>query len=267
MDPTPEMLQYRDRNIDQVADVLAIYHNTLSSDGVPHVLALQPMFRNCKKKRMPIESKIEQVCGMDKVGFFDAVETYDLLVDRVKKRAGQAGFEVVDFTGIFDDVTGWVFTDWCHLTNGANYLMAKALVNEVKTRVFKLELLPSDRIESPPDSYFTDYARKAKVLVERSDDRPGPARPERLSDQRRAGCKACKQPRNRGRPGQGRPLVPIQDRLGGRSVRACVVEGPALGGRQIPGMIGSSWIRRRRTISISGRDLSTMPQRKLRPVT
>ncbi len=165
MDPTPEMLKYRDRNIDQVADVLAIYNCALQADGIPHVFALQPMFRNSKKKRMPIEMKIEQITGMDKVGFFDAVETYDMLVDRIKKRGHKAGFEVVDLTGIFDNVSEWVFTDWCHLTNGANFLLAKSLVNEVKTRVFGLELLPSDKITPPLDSYFTDYSKTAKVLV------------------------------------------------------------------------------------------------------
>jgi hypothetical protein len=72
LDPTPEMLAYRDRNIGQVADVLAIYHKTLETDGVPHVFALQPMFRNSKKKRTPMEQKIEEVTGMDKIGFFDS---------------------------------------------------------------------------------------------------------------------------------------------------------------------------------------------------
>jgi len=168
-DPTPEMIACRDRNIAQVADVHALYHKILETDGVPHVLALQPMFRNSKKKRTPMEQKIEQVTGMDKIGFYDAAETYDLLVDQIKKRDRKASLEVVDLTGIFDDVIGWVFTDWCHMTNGANYIIAKELVNQVKIRVFGLPLLRDDPLRPPLDSYMLDHAKDATVLV---DNRP-----------------------------------------------------------------------------------------------
>jgi hypothetical protein len=164
-DPTPEMIAYRDRNIAQVADILAIYHTVLETDGVPHVLALQPMFRNCRKKRTPMERRIEQVTGMQKIGFYDAAETYDLLVEKIRQRGKEVGLDVVDLTKIFDNANAWVFTDWCHMTNGANYLLAKALVNEVKTNVFNLPLLPDDPLKPPLDSYFVDYAKHAKVLV------------------------------------------------------------------------------------------------------
>jgi hypothetical protein len=165
-DPTPEMLAQQDKNIEQVADTLAIYDQTLETDGVPHVLALQPMFHNCKKERTPIEQRIEEMTGMEKIGFFDAVDTYEKLVGRCKERVAEEGSEVLDLTGIFDDVHAWVFTDWCHLTNGANYILAKALVNEIKTRVLGLPLLPDDKIKEPKDSYFTDYAKEAIVTVD-----------------------------------------------------------------------------------------------------
>ncbi|MBM3299445.1 MAG: discoidin domain-containing protein [Deltaproteobacteria bacterium] len=165
-DPTPEMLAYLDRNCDQVADVVAIFHNVLEADRVPHVFALQPMFRNSKKKRMPIEQKIESITGMEKIGFYYAKDTYELLVDKIKKRNKEIGLEVVDLTGLFDNVTEWVFTDWCHLTNGANHLVAKALVNEVKKRVFHLPLLQSDLILEPLDLYFKDYAKDSTVLLD-----------------------------------------------------------------------------------------------------
>jgi hypothetical protein len=164
-DATPEMLELRDRNIDQVADVLALYHAALETDGVPHVLAIQPMLRNCKKPRTPLEVEIERVTGMEKIGFYNAKETYDRLVERIKERADRSGFDVADLTDVFDNVESWVFTDWCHLTNGANYIVAKKLANEVKTEVFGLELLPGDRLEPPLDDYFRDYAKKAAVLV------------------------------------------------------------------------------------------------------
>ncbi len=164
-DPTPEMIAYRDRNIGQVADVMAIYHKTLETDRVPHVFAMQPMFRNSKKVRTPMEQRIEQVTGMQKIGFYDAAETYDVLVQKVKKRGEEIGFEVVDLTKIYDSVNDWVFTDWCHLTNGANFILAKELANQVKQKIFELPLLPDDALKTPYDSYFVDYAQKARVLL------------------------------------------------------------------------------------------------------
>ncbi len=164
-DATPEMIAYRDRNIDQVADVEAIFHKVLETDHVPHVLALQPMFRNCKKKRTPMEEKIEKVTGMEKIGFYDARQTYDVLVDKIKKRAREAGYDVLDLTKIYDNVTSWVFTDWCHLTNGANYIMAKKLATQVKNQVFGLTPEKDDLLATPKDTYFRDYSKNAKVLV------------------------------------------------------------------------------------------------------
>ncbi len=164
-DATPEMIAYRDSNIAQVADIAAIYHKVLETDRVPHVFALQPMFRNCKKKRTPMEEKIEQITGMQKIGFYDAAQTYDALVDKIKKRTREIGFEVADLTGFYDDVTEWVFTDWCHLTNGANYILAKELANRVKKEVFGLPLLAEDSIGKSKNTYFQDYAKNAKVLI------------------------------------------------------------------------------------------------------
>ncbi len=164
-DPTPEMMEYLRSNVRQVSDVMAIYHSALASDNVPHVFALQPMFRNCKKKRTPIEQEIEKITGMEKIGFYDARMTYNELVNQVKTRGKEINFEVVDLSTIFDKTHEWVFTDWCHLTNGANYVIAKALVNEVKQRIFGLSLKPSDKLLDPLDSYFADYAKEAKVTV------------------------------------------------------------------------------------------------------
>ncbi len=164
-DATPEMIAMRDKNIDQVADVMAIYHKSLESDRVPHVFALQPMFRNSKKPRDPIEREIERVTGMEKIGFYNAAQTYDVFVDKIKKRGQGIGFEIADLTGIYDNVHEWVFTDWCHLTNGANYIMAKALAKQVKTRIFNLPQGSNDALADPYDSYFKDYAGDAKLLV------------------------------------------------------------------------------------------------------
>ena len=165
-DATSEMIAYRDHNIRQVADIVAIYHETLKTDGVPHVFALQPMFRNSKKKRTPVEERVEAVTGMQKIGFYDAAQTYDVLVDQIKKRCREINFEVVDLTGIFDNVSEWVFTDWCHVTNGGNYILAKELVNQVKQRIFQLPLDKDDTLQNPLDSYFVDYAKNARILID-----------------------------------------------------------------------------------------------------
>jgi hypothetical protein len=168
-DPTPDMIEMRNRNIDQAADVMAIYHTALKTDRVPHVFALQPMLRNTKKPLTPMERKIKEMTGMEKIGFFYSDETYREFVSRVKKRGLDVDFQVVDLTGIYDSVSEWVFTDWCHLTNGANYLIAKALSAQVKEQVFGLTPDQYDTLQSPYDSYFTDYAAKANMLV---DDKP-----------------------------------------------------------------------------------------------
>jgi hypothetical protein len=164
-DPTPEMMECLRNNIGQVADVEAIYHKVLETDRVPHVLALQPMFRNCTKKRSPMEQSIEKITGMQKIGFYDAKDTYDALVKQVKKRCAEEGIEVIDLTGIFTPVTEWVWTDWCHLTNGANYIIARALWYNVKKQAFGLTVPSEGPFDGPLDSYFRDYAKEAKVLV------------------------------------------------------------------------------------------------------
>ena len=84
---------------------------------------------------------------------------------RLRKGRRKRNFEVVDLTQIFDSTHEWVFTDWCHVTNGANFVMAKALFNDVKQKIFGLPLTESNRLQSPPDSYFADYSKDAKVLV------------------------------------------------------------------------------------------------------
>ena len=71
------------------------------------------------------------------------------LVDQIKKRCREINFEVVDLTGIFDNVSEWVFTDWCHVTNGGNYILAKELVNQVKQRIFQLPLGKDDTLQNP----------------------------------------------------------------------------------------------------------------------
>ncbi len=72
---------------------------------------------------------------------------------------------MIDLTGIFTPVTEWVWTDWCHLTNGANYIIARSLCYDVKKQIFGLPVPPEGPFNAPLDAYFRDYAKEAKVLV------------------------------------------------------------------------------------------------------
>lgn len=164
-DPTPEMMEMLHRNIRQVADTEAIYHKVLETDHVPHVFAMQPMLKNCKKKLTPMEQQIFKLTGMEKIGFYYAKPTYEELVQQIRERCKEEGIDVIDLTGIFTPVTQWVWTDWCHLTNGANYIIARDLFFEVRKRVFDLPMPPGGPFNGPLDSYFIDYAKEAKVLV------------------------------------------------------------------------------------------------------
>ena len=52
------------------------------------------------------------------------------------------------------------------MTNGANFIIAKALVARIKKQVFGIPLKPFDELQEPYDSYFTDYSKNAKVSVD-----------------------------------------------------------------------------------------------------
>jgi hypothetical protein len=88
---------------------------------------------------------------------------YRLLVDSITSSAAQKGFILVDFSDYFDDVSEWVFTDWCHVTAGANYLIAKELANVVKELLLQKELSAGDRVGNR-ETYFWDLAASGKVL-------------------------------------------------------------------------------------------------------
>ncbi len=71
---------------------------------------------------------------------------------------------VADFSEYFDDASEWVFTDWCHLTAGANYLIAKELANLIKENLFNKTLTEADKIEGDKNSFFWNPAVIASVV-------------------------------------------------------------------------------------------------------
>ena len=157
-------------NVNAVVRVVDDYHTVLENDGVPHIIALQPMLYLSKKPRHEIEKKVEAL--EEHKQYFDLPTdwTYSYIVQRIRENA-QNRYTLMDFTGYFDDTPEWVFSDWCHLTAGANYLIAKEMANLIKEHFFKMPLSEGDKVESK-DSFFWDPALTAKVVYAPPPDNP-----------------------------------------------------------------------------------------------
>jgi hypothetical protein len=140
-------------NVAQVVKVVEDLHGVLQSDGIPHVFALQPWFYLSRKPLHEQEKAVAEARGYRHYYGIPSDKMYQLIVERIRQSADQQKYLVDDFSTYFDDVSEWVFTDWCHLTAGANYLMAKELANLVKERILGRSLTNGDRI-SEKDGYF-----------------------------------------------------------------------------------------------------------------
>ncbi|MBI5569499.1 MAG: discoidin domain-containing protein [Desulfomonile tiedjei] len=152
-----------DRNVATVVRVVENYHSMLENDGVPHIIAVQPWFYLSRKPLHEKEKIVAELKGQKDYGGVPSDKAYKLLIDRMVESAGRKGYFLVDFSEYFDDVSEWVFTDWCHLTSGANYLIAKELSNLVKERFFQKPLGPGDQIEDK-NGLFSDLATSAAVV-------------------------------------------------------------------------------------------------------
>jgi hypothetical protein len=161
-----------DRNVNTVVRVVENYHSSLENDEVPHLFALQPWLYLSKKKLTEQEKTLSALTGTRTYYGIPSDKMYQLLINRITGSARKKGYFVVDFSQYFDDVTEWVFTDWCHLTAGANYLVAKELANLVKSHFFKLPLTQGDLVDDK-NSFFWDFAASSKVAYA-----PPPASPE-----------------------------------------------------------------------------------------
>ena len=157
-------------NVNAVVRVVDDYHTVLENDGVPHIIALQPMLYLSKKPRHEIEKKVEALEEHKQYYDLPTDWTYSFLVQRIRENA-QNRYTLMDFTGYFDDTPEWVFSDWCHLTAGANYLIAKEIANIIKEHFFKMPLSEGDKVESK-DSFFWDPALTAKVVYAPPPDNP-----------------------------------------------------------------------------------------------
>ncbi len=156
----------RSRRIDEhvrtVVNVVENYHYALANDRVAHLFVLQPWLYAGKKEFHEREKKLLELDGRRYHYGLPSDGVYRHLIRRLTESANSRQYIMADFTRIFDDTSAWVFTDWCHLTEGANYIIARYLANAVRQYVFRQEVTATDGIANK-DSYFIDLAASATV--------------------------------------------------------------------------------------------------------
>ncbi len=163
-----DMSRMLDRNIDTVVRVVEDYSAAIQNDAIPHIIALQPWLYLSKKPLSAQEKAINDLPGFKQYYGVPSDKSYKLLVDKIVASAQRKNYFVADFSDYFDDVSEWVFLDWCHLTSGANFLLAKELTNLVKEHVFQRQLSSSDSTHDK-NSFFWDLAAASKVVYPTSD--------------------------------------------------------------------------------------------------
>ncbi|MFH0958190.1 MAG: discoidin domain-containing protein, partial [Pseudomonadota bacterium] len=152
-----------DKNIGAVVRTAEDYSALMQNDGIPHILALQPWFYLSKKQLSDREKTIDKIEGYRQYYGLPSDKVYKVLIDKIVESAHNKGYFLVDFSEYFDDVSEWVFTDWCHLTAGANYLLAKELSNLVKEHFLGRPLGPGDTMANK-DSFFWDLVASSRVI-------------------------------------------------------------------------------------------------------
>ncbi len=150
-------------NVNTVVRVIEDYHSVLDNDGVPHIFGLQPLLYLSKKPRHEWEQKVEPLEEHKQYYGAPADELYKFIIDRIVESAQRKQYFLADFSDYFDDSSEWVFTDWCHLTAGANYLIAKELANLIKENFFQKTLTGGDKVDDK-NSFFWNMALTAKVV-------------------------------------------------------------------------------------------------------
>jgi hypothetical protein len=158
-------------NVDSVVRVIEDYHVLLENDRVPHIIALQPLLFMSQKPRHEMEKKVESF--EDHKEYYDVAtdRLYKFLLERITESSRRMQYSIVDFSGYFNDTSEWVFTDWCHLTAGANYLIAKELANLIKVNFFQRVLTEGDKIDDK-DIFFSRPAFTASVIYAPPADDP-----------------------------------------------------------------------------------------------
>ena len=158
-------------NVSTVVRVIEDYHSVLDNDGVPHIFALQPLLYLSKKPRHEWEQKVESLEEHKYYYGTPADQLYKFMIDHVAESAHRKQYFVADFSDYFDNASEWVFTDWCHLTAGANYLIARELANIIKENFLQKPLTEGDKVEDK-NSFFWNMALTANVVYAPPADDP-----------------------------------------------------------------------------------------------
>lgn len=158
-----ERFRLLSQNVARVVKVVENYHTALQNDGVPHIFALQPWFYSSKKPHHEKEKVLAELQGYRHYYGVPSDKAYNLLIEKMRESARNKGYFLADFSDYFDDVSEWVFTDWCHLTSGANYLVAKELSNLIKEHILGRSLDRGDATNDK-DSFFWDLAASGTIL-------------------------------------------------------------------------------------------------------
>ena len=152
----------RDSNIRQVADGKQYSTKPWRRTGYPMCLPCNPCSATARRRVPRSKMEIEKETGMIKVGFFDAKGDYDHHLKQVRQMRGD-GLRRGRPERVIRPGYGLGVHGLRHLTNGANYLMAKELTNLVRQRIRLMPLSPDDKMSAPIDSYLKDYSTSAKV--------------------------------------------------------------------------------------------------------
>jgi hypothetical protein len=158
-------------NVNAVVRVIEDYHCVLDNDDVPHIFALQPLLYLSKKPRHEWEQKVEPLEEHKHYYGTPADQLYKFIINRMVESAQRKQYFLADFSDYFNDSSEWVFTDWCHLTAGANYLIAKELANLIKENFFQKTLTGGDKVDDK-NSFFWNMALTAKVVYAPPADDP-----------------------------------------------------------------------------------------------
>jgi hypothetical protein len=158
-----ERSQILTEHVAAVVRVVEDYHSVLENDGVPHIFALQPLLYLSKKPRHEWEKKVEPFEEHKQYYDVPTDNLYKFMIERITVSADKKHYFLADFSNYFDDTSEWVFTDWCHLTAGANYVIAKELANVIKENFLRNPLTEGDKIDQK-SSFFWDAALSANVV-------------------------------------------------------------------------------------------------------
>lgn len=150
-------------NMTAINKVIEDYHNALNTDSIPHIFAIQPMLYSSKKPRTEIENKVEQTRDHEIYYDVNTGQLYDYITRRIVSNAQERGIHTLNFVDYFNDTSEWVFTDWCHLTAGANYLIGKEVANQIREHYFK-QTLPVKDLVRDKDLYFRNLALSASIV-------------------------------------------------------------------------------------------------------